>query len=137
MASTADFLKAQSNDYTQALTEIRNGRKETHWIWYIFPQLKALGRSGTAKFYGLEDLAEAKAYYDHPILGARLIEISHALLELDENDPTSVMGYPDDLKLRSCMTLFSQLPNADSVFAAVLAKYFDGEGDPQTLTLLG
>ncbi len=136
MASIADFLEAQSNDYTQALTEIRNGRKETHWIWYIFPQLKALGRSGTAKFYGLEDLAEAQAYYDHPILGARLIEISQTLLELDENDPTSVMGYPDDLKLRSCMTLFSQLPNADPVFAAVITKYFNGEGDPQTLALL-
>ena len=136
MASISDFLKAQSNDYAQALKEIRNGRKETHWIWYIFPQLKALGRSGTAKFYGLENLAEAQAYYDHPILGARLIEISRALAELDENDPNAVMGYPDDLKLRSCMTLFSQLPNADPVFEAVLAKYFNGEGDPQTLALL-
>ena len=100
------FVKAQAYDYDAALREIRSGRKRSHWMWYIFPQLQGLGFSSTAQYYGIRDLEEAKAYIAHPVLGPRLKEISEALLGLDTRDPSAVMGYPDDLKLRSCMTLF-------------------------------
>lgn len=131
------FLDAQKRDYEQALREIRAGRKRSHWIWYIFPQLKALGYSDTAKYYGLRDLAEAKAYLADPLLRARLIGISEALLALPGNDPTAVMGYPDDLKLRSSMTLFAAADPDCPVFRQVLDKYYGGVPDPRTLELLG
>jgi uncharacterized protein (DUF1810 family) len=130
------FLDAQENDYRQALMEIRRGRKQSHWIWYIFPQLKSLGRSETAKYYGIRDLKEARAYLAEPTLRSRLIEISEALLGLSENDPRRVMGYPDDLKLRSSMTLFAAADPDCPVFQQVLDKYFNGEPDPLTLELL-
>ena len=130
------FLDAQEHDYKQALQEIRRGRKQSHWIWYIFPQLEALGRSGTAKYYGIRDLEEAKAYLAEPTLRSRLIEISEALLELPESDPRRVMGYPDDLKLRSSMTLFAAADPDCPVFRQVLDKYFNGKPDPLTLELL-
>ena len=130
------FLDAQSRDYPTALAEIRGGRKRSHWIWYIFPQLEALGRSGMAKAYGIKDLAEARAYLAEPTLRARLIEISEALLALPENDPLKVMGYPDDLKLRSSMTLFAAADPDCPVFQQVLEKYYNGEPDPLTLELL-
>ncbi len=130
------FLEAQKPDYKTALAEIRNGRKVTHWIWYIFPQLAGLGHSGNAKFYGIKDIEEADAYRAHPVLGTHLIEISDALLHLDTNNATEVMGSPDDLKLRSCMTLFSEVPGASPVFQKVLDKFFGGLKDEKTIDLL-
>ena len=127
------FLDAQKDVYEQALREIRAGRKRSHWIWFIFPQLKELGYSQTAKYYGIRDLDEAKAYLAEPVLRARLIEISEALLALPGNDPTAVMGYPDDLKLRSSMTLFAAADPECPVFRQVLDKYYGGEPDQRTL----
>ena len=101
------FHRAQPRDYDQALSEIRAGRKRSHWIWYIFPQIQGLGYSSTAQFYAIQDLSEAKAYLADPVLRERLLEISGALLGLESSDPSAVMGYPDDLKLRSSMTLFA------------------------------
>ena len=130
------FIEAQKHDYTQALQEIRSGRKQSHWIWYIFPQLEALGHSSTAKYYGIKDINEAKEYLEDPVLRARLIEISEALLSIPENDPRKVMGYPDDMKLRSSMTLFSAADPDCPVFRQVLDKYFHGEPDHLILELL-
>lgn len=134
------FIEAQNNQeygsYDSALDEIRNGYKRTHWIWYIFPQLKGLGHSHNAEFYGIQDINEAKLYLEHPVLGSRLHEISQALLNLDTNDPFNVMGSPDDMKLRSCMTLFAQVSENDSVFHKVLDKFFNGIQDEKTLQYL-
>lgn len=130
------FLTAQERDYDLALQEIRGGRKRSHWIWYIFPQLKDLGYSSTAKYYGIRDLDEAKAYLNEPTLRARLLEISKALLLIKENDPGSVMGYPDDLKLRSSMTLFAAADPEEPVFTQVLEKFFHGRPDERTLALI-
>lgn len=129
------FVKAQNEMYHIALNEIKDGSKQSHWIWYVFPQLKDLGYSSNAKYYGIEDANEARAYYEHPILSKRLKEISEALLLLDSNDPTEVMGYPDDLKLRSCMTLFYEVTH-DPLFKKVLDKFFDGEEDKMTINFL-
>ena len=131
------FLKAQERDYKEALSEIRSGRKRSHWIWYIFPQLAALGHSSNAKYYGIEDLGEAKAYLENDTLKARLVEISNALLELDSSDPGAVMGYPDDLKLRSSMTLFREADPSIEVFQKVLDKYYGGKADQATVRYLG
>jgi uncharacterized protein (DUF1810 family) len=130
------FLDAQERDYATALKEITNGHKRSHWMWYIFPQIGGLGYSEMAKRYAIKDLSEAAAYLKHPILGSRLIEISNALLAIGSSNATEVMGSPDDLKLRSCMTLFSQVSNASSVFKEVLKKYFDGKNDEATLKLM-
>ncbi len=131
------FVKAQESDYPVALEEIRAGHKYSHWIWYIFPQLEELGRSRMAKFYGIEDIDEARAYLNHPVLGARLREICEALMQLKSSDPSEVMGgYPDDVKLQSCMTLFAEISEADSVFHRVLGKFFAGQQDAHTLSML-
>lgn len=130
------FLSAQAHSYDNALREVRAGRKRSHWMWYIFPQIAGLGFSSTAQFYAIRDLNEAKAYISHPVLGARLLEISRALTQLPCSDPTAVMGYPDDLKLCSCMTLF-ELVSDDPVFAEVLDKFYGGRRDARTLRLLG
>ena len=131
------YLSAQKRDYDDALYEIRGGRKRSHWIWYIFPQLDGLGFSPTAQYYGLQDLEQAKDYFAHPVLGPRLVEISRALLELPGSDPTAVMGYPDDLKLCSCMTLFELAAPEQPVFVRVLEKFYAGHRDRRTLELLG
>ena len=129
------FLKAQERDYHTALEEIRAGHKSSHWIWYIFPQLEALGFSPTAKFYGIADLDEARAYLRNNLLRTRLLTISQALLDLPSNDIDAIMGYPDNLKLCSSMTLF-QLAEPDcDIFQKVLDKYFDGKPDEKTITL--
>lgn len=131
------FLIMQDMKYFQALDEIKNGRKQTHWMWFIFPQLRALGRSKMAVYYGIENLEEAKAYMEHPILGARLREISTALLMLKGNDPLVVMGPPDHIKLCSCMTLFIHATEDNEVFKAVLQKYYGGDADRRTLEIIG
>ncbi len=132
------FVKAQEYDYPAALSEIKAGQKRSHWIWYIFPQLKGLGRSNYATYYGIEDIDEAGAYLSHEVLGARLREICGVLLELDSDDPEEVMGgHPDDVKLQSSMTLFAAVSEYGSVFHKVLDKFFDGKQDKHTLSLLG
>jgi len=130
------FIEPQNSDYPTALREIQNGRKVSHWIWYIFPQLRALGYSSMAVYYGIEDLDEARAYLAHPVLNARLREITEALTTLEESDPYRVMGRPDDMKLRSCMTLFAEATEDNAVFLKVLDKFYNGEKDGRTLRLL-
>ncbi|PVY44202.1 DUF1810 domain-containing protein [Pontibacter virosus] len=130
------FLDAQASSYEQALSEIKSGRKRSHWMWFIFPQLQGLGYSETARFYAIKDLQEAQLYLQHPVLGPRLVEISKAMLALESKTATQALGNPDDLKLRSSMTLFAAVPGADPVFQAVLDKYFNGEKDKKTLQLL-
>lgn len=130
------FISAQQNDYETALAEIRSGRKRSHWMWYIFPQLRGLGLSATSQYYALRDLHEAEAYLHHPVLGKRLEEISEALLQLPTDDALAIFGSPDDLKLCSCMTLFAQVPHAPAVFKKVLDKYCRGKYDERTMELL-
>ena len=137
MNDLSRFIKAQQRDYQQALSEIRAGRKYSHWIWYIFPQIQGLGMSPTAQFYSINNIEEAKAFLADPYLGANLIEISEALLALDENDPTAVLGYPDDLKVCSSMTLFKIAGEGKyPVFQQVLDKYYGGRDDYRTIELL-
>ncbi|RYE90564.1 MAG: DUF1810 domain-containing protein [Cytophagaceae bacterium] len=131
------FLDAQRADYATAYAEITAGRKRSHWMWYIFPQIRGLGFSETARYYGITGAAEAAAYLQHPVLGSRLVEISQALLALPGSNATSIMGSPDDLKLRSSMTLFAVVPDTEPVFQAVLDKFFGGVKDAKTLQLLG
>ena len=127
------FFKAQEYDYETALSEIRNGRKESHWMWYIFPQITGLGRSTTAEYYAIKSKEEAKGYIEDPVLGKRLIEISQALFQIESDDAEMVMGWPDNLKLRSCMTLFAEVAPEQPVFRNVLEKFYDGEMDGKTL----
>jgi uncharacterized protein (DUF1810 family) len=135
MSNLDRFIKAQENDYETALNEIENGHKQSHWIWYIFPQLQGLGFSSMSQFYGIKDEEEAIDYMNHPVLRERLLEISQALLSLDCNDPVRVMGYPDNLKLQSSMTLFS-IVSKEPVFQKVLDKFYDGQEDQSTLEKL-
>lgn len=130
------FVSAQERVYPKALQEIKQGRKATHWMWYIFPQIKGLGFSDISKRYAIENIQEAAAYLAHPLLGARLIEITTVLINLNTSDAHAIFGSPDDMKLRSCMTLFSTLKNAEPVFTRVLDKYFGGKGDAKTLEIL-
>jgi uncharacterized protein (DUF1810 family) len=131
------FLDAQQHDYATALAEIRAGRKRSHWMWYIFPQIQGLGFSETAQFYAIRDRAEAEAYMQHPVLGGRLMEISAALLTLENPNATRIMGSPDDIKLKSSMTLFAALNGAEPVFQRVLDAFFNGVPDAKTLQILG
>ena len=136
MYDLSRFLEAQKNAYDTALREIRAGRKRSHWMWYIFPQIQGLGYSAMARHYAIRDLGEAREYLQHPLLGPRLIEISEALLALEESDPRRVMGSPDDLKLRSCMTLFQCAAPDQPVFGKVLDKFYGGKPDGRTLEIL-
>ena len=131
------FLEAQQKDFARALSEIRAGRKRSHWIWYIFPQLAGLGHSSTARFYAIKDIEEARAFLAHPKLGSRLREISEALLALEGKTAEEIFGFPDVLKLRSSATLFAQVSEPGSVFEQVLQKYYDSTPDDATLRLLG
>lgn len=133
MADLSRFHGAQKYDYDIALSEIKNGRKMSCWMWYIFPQLKGLGTSSMAQYYGISDLQEAREYMEEKKLSSNLLEISEALLQLDTDDAVAVMGVPDNLKLRSCMTLFKEAAPDEKVFSAVLDKFFHGEGDLVTL----
>ena len=126
------FVAAQERSYPTALAELRRGRKDSHWMWWIFPQLASLGRSGTAKAYGIANLAEAEAYLAHPVLGPRLIEATRAMLMHKGQSPEAVLGGIDALKLRSCATLFAAVPGAPPEFREVLEAFYGGEGDPLT-----
>lgn len=136
-SSLQRFLDAQATDYQQALAEIKNGRKRSHWMWYIFPQIQGLGFSETSRYYGIKDAAEATAFLAHPVLGSRLVDICQELLGLQSSDATSIFGSPDDVKLKSSMTLFAALPDANPVFQQVLDKFFSGEKDAKTLQIIG
>lgn len=131
------FLDAQATDYQQAVAEIKNGRKRSHWMWYIFPQIQGLGFSETSRYYAIQDAAEAAAYLQHPVLGSRLVEICQALLAGVGTDANRIFGSPDDLKLKSSLTLFAAVPGASPVFTAGLAKFFAGVKDNKTLQILG
>ena len=130
------FVTAQAQIYPRVLAELRAGEKQSHWMWFIFPQLAGLGRSATAQFYAIKGRDEAKAYLNHPLLGQRLIECSEALLQIEGKSAAEIFDFPDDLKLRSCMTLFASISEPDSVFARVLRKYFQGQPDGKSLELL-
>ena len=130
------FVRAQEGDYQQALSEIISGRKRSHWIWFIFPQIDGLGSSSTSKLYSIKSSAEAKAYLDHPVLGPRLLECAEAVVAVDDRSATEIFGSPDDLKLRSCATLFAAASPQGSVFDRIVEKYFRGERDGKTLRLL-
>jgi uncharacterized protein (DUF1810 family) len=130
------FLDAQRSSYEQALSEIRSGAKRSHWMWYIFPQYSGLGHSLTSHRYAIKTLAEARAYLEHPILGTRLLECAEAALALEGQSAREVFGYPDDLKLHSSATLFSQVAVAGSPFHRLIDKYFDGRPDDRSLQLI-
>lgn len=131
------FMKAHQSDYQRALSEIKNGKKVSHWMWYIFPQMKGLGHSSMSEYYGIRDLDEARAYLADPVLGKHLIEMCEVLLSLDTDDATEVMGQPDDRKLKSSMTLFDAATESLDVFQMVLDKYYHGKKDCRTLKMLG
>lgn len=130
------FIDAQGSVYPVALAEITKGRKQSHWMWFVFPQIQGLGFSATSKLYAINDIHEAEAYLQHPILGSRLLEISNVLLRLESNNAHAILGSPDDMKLQSSMTLFSSVQNTDPVFASVLQKFFEGMKDENTLRRL-
>lgn len=130
------FVTAQAHDYTGALAEIRSGRKRSHWMWYVFPQFAGLGSSPTSQHFAIQSVAEARAYLGHPILGPRLREAAQAALEVEGRTAQELFGSPDDLKLRSCATLFAAVLPGDSVFQRLLDQYFAGEPDPRTVRLI-
>ncbi|MDR6736628.1 MULTISPECIES: DUF1810 domain-containing protein [Sphingobacterium] len=130
------FLDAQNQVYLKALSEIKNGRKTSHWMWYVFPQLRGLGSSAISNEYGISGVSEAISYLAHPVLGKHLIEISEALLQLDGFTAEEIFGYPDYLKLRSCMTLFAMVSDTENIFNEVLKKYFDGVADKRTVSAI-
>ncbi|MBL9175408.1 MAG: DUF1810 domain-containing protein [Verrucomicrobiales bacterium] len=130
------FVSAQATTYETALGELRRGRKETHWMWFIFPQIAGLGSSEMAQRYALRSRDEAAAYLAHPILGPRLEECAQALLEVPGKSALEILGSPDDLKLRSCATLFREVAGPQSRFGALLDRFFSGQPDPRTLALL-
>ena len=130
------FIRAQEYDFQTALAEVRAGYKCSHWMWYIFPQLKGLGFSSTAQFYGINGKEEAKAYLEHPVLGARLREITSVLLTLEHKSAVEIFGRTDAMKLRSSMTLFNAVANGEDIFQKVLNKYYGGKSDDITLAML-
>ena len=130
------FIAAQERDYETALKEIKEGFKRSHWMWYIFPQISGLGHSSMAKKYEIVDLGEAKAYMGNPYLRDNLIRICRALIECGKDDIEDIMGFPDHLKLCSCMTLFEMVTPEEEVFKKVLDVYFKGQRDKRTLEKL-
>jgi uncharacterized protein (DUF1810 family) len=131
------FVEAQVGVYDRALAEIRSGRKQSHWMWFIFPQFDGLGFSSTSKHYAIKSAAEAKAYLNHPILGLRLVECAEAALSVQGRTALEIFGSPDNMKLRSCATLFASVSQPGSVFDQLLDKYFQSGRDSKTLRLLG
>lgn len=130
------FVDAQAEIYDQALSELRGGRKQSHWMWFIFPQFAGLGESAMSVKYSIKSLEEARVYLLHPLLGARLVECAEALLEVQGRTALQILGSPDEMKLRSCATLFSHVSPADNVFDRILGHYFQGERDRESLRLL-
>jgi uncharacterized protein (DUF1810 family) len=130
------FVSAQDGVYERALAEIRAGRKRTHWMWFIFPQFAGLGSSSTSQFYAIKTALEAEAYLAHPILGPRLLACTQAALDIEGRTAHDIFGSPDDLKLKSCATLFASVSPGNSVFEKLLARYYSGERDAKTLRLL-
>ncbi len=130
------FLAAQEGAYERALGELKGGRKKSHWMWYIFPQIEGLGTSAYSRNYSIKSLGEARSYLSHPILGPRLRECCEALMQLQGLSASAVFGFPDDVKLNSSMTLFSVAAGPASIFQKVLEKYFSGERDDKTLEIL-
>lgn len=130
------FIKEQQHSFSAAYSEVSLGKKRSHWMWYIFPQIEGLGMTAISHKYSIKSLDEAKAYYKHPYLGENLKEISNVLLTLQTNDAYEVFGSPDYLKLRSCMTLFAEAVPEEAIFQKVLDKFYDGEKDERTLEIL-
>ena len=130
------FVSAQAPVYAQALAELRAGAKSSHWMWFVFPQLKALGRSATARFYGIADAQEADAYWHHPVLGPRLAACTEAMLGLAGKSALQILGSPDDLKFCSSMTLFAQVAPDEPMFRRAIDRYCAGRMDERTLALL-
>ena len=130
------FIEAQMATYEGAMLELARGRKESHWIWYIFPQIEGLGKSDIAKLYSIKSLEEGRAYLKHPLLGPRLTEACEILLSLNDVSMDEVMGFPDDLKLLSSMTLFEVLSDSNSIFTKIIEVYFDGERDKSSLAII-
>ena len=129
-------ISAQESIYDRALTELRNGQKRTHWMWYIFPQIDGLGHSTTSKYYAIKSIEEARQYLNHPVLGKRLLECAEAVFAAEGRSISEIFGYPDNLKLKSSMTLFACVADPYSVFSRILDKYFNGGKDALTLQLL-
>jgi uncharacterized protein (DUF1810 family) len=130
------FVQAQQDTYAQAVDELADGHKTSHWMWFVFPQLRGLGRSPMAIRFGIASLDEARAYLDHPLLGSRLKECVRLVLRIDGRSINEIFGSPDDMKFRSCMTLFDLAAPQEAIFAQALQKYFGGTPDERTLTLL-
>ncbi|WHI51408.1 DUF1810 domain-containing protein [Microbulbifer sp. MLAF003] len=130
------FIKAQEHSYEDALLELKNGKKRSHWMWYIFPQVVGLGHSSMAQKYGIKNLKEAKAYLAQPTLGQRLKSCCHALLDIHDRSAHDIFGSPDDIKLKSSMTLFYIAEEGNSIFMKVLEKYYGGKCDTKTLDIL-
>ena len=137
MYDVSRFTDAQRHSYSTALAEIKRGRKTSHWMWYIFPQVSGLGFSSTAQYYSISGLEEAREYLTDDYLRSNLLEISYALLKLPGNDAEAVLGWPDCLKLRSCMTLFKYADPDEPIFQQVLDKYYGGRDDSKTVDILG
>ena len=131
------FLQAQDDDYERALSEIAGGRKRTHWMWYIFPQLAGLASSATSRRFAIKGIEEARAYLEHPVLGPRLMACAEAAFAVEGRSAAEIFGSPDDLKLRSSATLFAAVLPSGSVFDRLIAKYYGGVHDSTTLNLLG
>ena len=132
------FLDAQASVYESALAELKDGGKRTHWMWFVFPQIQGLGRSEMARHYAIQDAAEATVYLEHPVLGARLAECANTVLSIEGRSANDIFDYPDDLKLKSSMTLFDHVSNEpESAFARVLEKYYEGARCSITLRQLG
>lgn len=137
MAALDRFVAAQAGVWAQAFAELKAGRKTSHWMWFVFPQIAGLGRSETARFYAIADVAEARAYLAHPLLGARLRETAAALLAHRGRSAEAMLGGIDAVKLRSSMTLFEAVAPEEPVFAAVLDAFFSGQRDPETVRRIG
>jgi uncharacterized protein (DUF1810 family) len=130
------FIQAQEKIYDSVLEELRDGQKQSHWMWYIFPQIDGLAYSATSKYYAIKSIEEAQRYLHHPVLGMRLVECAKTVLAIEGRSISQIFGYPDDMKLKSSMTLFAYVASPHSVFIRLLDKYFNGERDEKTLQLL-
>jgi uncharacterized protein (DUF1810 family) len=130
------FVVAQRTTFSQALAELRRGRKESHWIWFVFPQIAGLGRSATAAHYAITTTDEARAYLAHPVLGPRLLEAAQVVADVDARNAESLLGTIDAVKVRSSMTLFARVADDPAPFRAVLERWYDGREDPATVSLL-